>query len=46
MDPDSVLRPTMHRLPDHDLELWLERAMGLQHPDPEPILYDVDDLDG
>lgn len=39
MDPDSKLQA----LRDHELELWLEQAMGLRHADPEPVIRDLDD---
>lgn len=27
---------------DRDLDAWLERAMGVKHPDPEPVVRDLD----
>lgn len=39
MDPTSKLQA----LRDHELERWLEQAMGLRQPDPEPVIRDLDD---
>lgn len=26
-----------------ELETWLERVVGLRHPDPAPVLHDLDE---
>ncbi|MEK6974789.1 MAG: hypothetical protein AABY18_00440 [Candidatus Thermoplasmatota archaeon] len=28
---------------DRELEAWLEHAMGTRHPDPEPVVRDLDE---
>lgn len=39
MDPGSKGQA----LRDHELEVWLEHAMGMTQPDPDPVLHDLDD---
>lgn len=28
---------------DRELDAWLEHAMGITRPDPEPVVHDLDD---
>ena len=39
MDPQSKTQA----MRDHELELWLEHAMGMDRPDPDPVLRDLDE---
>ena len=35
--------PKDQALRDRELDVWLEHAMGVTRPDPEPVVSDLDD---
>jgi hypothetical protein len=42
------MTPNRHRKDPRDqdlpeLEAWLERVVGLRHPDPAPVVHDLDE---